>query len=179
MAGRAPRRVAHTPRVTREHVLTRTQLLDGAPADVLPFFADARNLEAITPPLLRFRVITPAPIAMRAGALIDYRLRVHGAPLRWRTRIEAWDPPRRFVDSQIQGPYALWHHTHTFEPAAGGRTLMTDSVRYAIRFGVLGAVAHALFVRRDVERIFAHRAQVIPGLLADARVPGARAPVAG
>ena len=149
----------------REHVLTRTQLLDGAPEDVFPFFADAHNLEAITPPLLRFRVVTPRPIAMRAGTLIDYRLRIRGLPVRWRTRIAAWDPPHRFADEQLRGPYRRWHHTHTFEARPGGRTLMTDTVRYAVGFGPLGALAHRLVVRRDVERIFDHRAQVIPGLL--------------
>jgi ligand-binding SRPBCC domain-containing protein len=149
-----------------EHLLVQTQLLDGPPQEVFPFFADAHNLEAITPPLLRFRVITPAPIAMHEGTLIEYRLRIHGAPVRWRTRIMEWQPPLRFVDTQISGPYALWHHTHTFEAQPDGRTLMTDTVRYAIGFGPLGRIAHRLFVRRDVERIFEHRAQVIPALLA-------------
>ena len=150
----------------REHVLLRTQLLDGTPQQVFPFFSDAHNLEAITPPLLRFRVLTPRPIEMHEGALIEYRLRVHGAPVRWRTRIMEWDEPRRFIDMQLRGPNRLWHHTHTFEERPAGQTLMTDRVRYAIGFGPLGAAAHRLFVRRDVERIFEHRAAVIPGLLA-------------
>ena len=152
----------------REHVLVHTQVLDGTPEEVFPFFADAHNLEAITPPLLRFRVITPAPIDMHEGTLIEYRLRIHGAPVRWRTRIMEWQPPDRFVDTQISGPYELWHHTHAFEARPDGRTLMTDTVRYAIAFGPLGRIAHRLFVRRDVERIFEHRAAVIPGLLAAA-----------
>lgn len=158
----------------REHVLVQTQVLDGTPEEVFPFFADAHNLEAITPPLLRFRVVTPAPIAMHEGTLIEYRLRIHGMPVRWRTRIMEWQPPQRFVDTQIRGPYALWHHTHTFEAQADGRTLMTDTVRYAIGFGPLGGLAHRLFVRRDVERIFEHRARVIPALLA-ASVPASPA----
>lgn len=152
----------------REHRIVRRQLLEGAPEEVFPFFADARNLERITPPLLRFRVLTPAPIEVREGTLIDYRLRVHGVPVRWRTLIAAWDPPHRFVDVQLRGPYALWHHTHEFAPADGGRTLMTDTIRYAVGAGVLGRIAHALVVRRDVERIFAHREAVLRGLLAGA-----------
>lgn len=158
------------------HVLVREQVLDGTPAEVFPFFADAHNLEAITPPLLRFRVITPRPIPMRVGTLIEYRLRIHGLPVRWQTLIQDWTPGVRFVDTQLRGPYALWHHTHDFEPAPGdpGRTLMRDTVRYAIGFGPLGALAHRLFVRRDVEAIFTHRAQVIAPLLA-ADIAGRRA----
>lgn len=121
--------------------------------EVFPFFADAGNLERLTPPWLRFRILTPRPIEMRPGALIDYRLRVHGLPLAWRTRIEAWEPPHRFVDAQLRGPYRLWHHTHTFEARDGG-TLCRDVVRYAVPGG---ALVDRLLVRRDVERIFAYR----------------------
>lgn len=151
------------------HTLTRTQRLDGDPEDVFPFFADAHNLEAITPPLLRFRVVTPRPIPMAVGTLIQYRLRLHGIPVSWLTSIQAWDPPYRFVDTQLRGPYALWHHTHDFEPTGDGGTLMTDTVRYAIGFGPFGAIAHRLFVRRDVEAIFDHRATAVPPLVARAR----------
>ena len=147
------------------HVLQREQVLPGPPDDVFPFFADARNLEAITPPLLRFEVVTPEPIEMGVGTLIQYRLRLHGVPVRWLTSIQAWDPPHRFVDVQVRGPYALWHHTHTFEPHEGG-TLMRDVVRYAIGFGVAGDLAHRLFVRRDVEAIFDFRREEIVPLLA-------------
>ncbi|MBK9137211.1 MAG: SRPBCC family protein [Verrucomicrobia bacterium] len=123
--------------------------------EVFPFFADASNLEAITPPWLRFEILTPRPIPMAKGTLIDYRIKVHGLPIRWRTEIAEWDPPRRFVDVQLRGPYRLWHHTHTFEERDGG-TLCTDLVRYWPRGG---ALIHRLFVRRDVERIFAYREQ--------------------
>lgn len=149
----------------RIHTLHREQRLPGTPDDVFSFFADARNLEAITPPLLRFRVVTPDPIEMRVGALIQYRLRVHAVRLSWLTCIQAWNPPHRFVDQQVRGPYALWHHTHEFESLGDGATLMRDTVRYAIGFGALGELAHRLVVRRDLERIFDFRAERVPDLL--------------
>ena len=148
----------------RVHVLRREQRLDHPVDEVFAFFADARNLEAITPPLLRFRVVTPAPIVMRRGTLIRYRLRVRGVPVSWLTRIEEWDPPHRFVDRQLKGPYALWHHTHTFE-ADGAETIMRDTVRYRIGFGPLGTLVERLLVRRDVARIFDFRAQRVRELL--------------
>src|SRR3954454_831402 len=139
------------------HTLRREQLLPGSPDEVFPFFADAGNLEAITPPWLAFAITTPRPIDMHVGTIIEYRLRLHGLPIRWLTQIEDWEPGVRFVDRQLRGPYALWHHTHDFAPAPGGGTLMRDTVRYALPFGFAGAIAHAAFVRRDLERIFDFR----------------------
>ena len=150
----------------RIHGLRREQELDGTPDEVFPFFADAFNLEAITPPLLRFRVVTPGPIEMQVGALIQYRLRLRGMPVTWKTLIQDWTPNRRFVDTQLSGPYALWHHTHSFDPLPGERTLMTDTVRYAIGFGPLGEIAHRALVRRDVEAIFDYRREALVPLLA-------------
>jgi ligand-binding SRPBCC domain-containing protein len=121
--------------------------------EVFPFFGEARNLEVLTPPWLKFEVLTPAPIVMRPGTLIDYRIKVHGIPIRWRTEIIEWEPPVRFVDTQLTGPYTLWHHTHTFTERDGG-TLCQDHVRYRPRGG---ALMNWLFVRRDVERIFDYR----------------------
>lgn len=121
--------------------------------EIFPFFADAANLEKLTPPLLRFEILTPQPIPMQAGTLIDYRLRVHGVPLKWRTRISAWEPPFRFVDEQLRGPYRQWIHEHRFEEENGG-TLCVDTVRYAV-WG--GALVNALVVKRDVAKIFAYR----------------------
>ncbi len=132
-------------------------LLPLPPEAVFPFFADAKNLDAITPPWLHFRIITPQPIEMRAGTLIDYRLRLHGLPIRWRTLISDWQPPFRFVDQQVRGPYRQWIHTHTFEPRLGG-TLARDVVRYCAR---LDFITHPLFVRRDIERIFAFRHEAL------------------
>jgi len=147
------------------HTLRREQALDSDLDTVFAFFADPLNLEAITPPLLRFTVVTPAPIAMAVGTFIQYRLRLHGVPLGWDTLIQAWEPPRRFVDVQVRGPYRLWHHTHELEPVDGGRTRMRDTVRYALGFGPLGALAHRALVRRDLEAIFAYRAERVPALL--------------
>lgn len=139
---------------------------------VFPFFADAGNLEAITPAYLKFRILTPRPIPMHKGALIDYRLSLHGIPFRWRTEIAEWDPPRRFVDQQLRGPYRLWHHTHTFEPvrdAAGNEgTLVRDFVRYAVP---LVGLVQRVFVRPRVEGIFAHRQRQIALLLLGRELP--------
>jgi len=127
------------------------------PEELFSFFADAANLDAITPPWLHFHIVTPPPIAMRESALIDYRLRVHGIPLRWRTRINAWQPPHRFEDKQIRGPYRQWIHEHTFEARDGG-TLARDVVLYAVPFDF---IAHRWLVRPDVERIFQYRAEAL------------------
>jgi ligand-binding SRPBCC domain-containing protein len=148
------------------HVLRREQRLELPPEAVFPFFADAGNLEAITPPLLRFRVVTPEPIEMRAGTFIQYALRLRGLPVRWDTLIQSWEPPHRFVDVQVRGPYRLWHHTHELEPLDGSAaTLMRDTVRYSLGFGAAGELAHRLLVRRDLEAIFDFRAQRVTGLL--------------
>jgi ligand-binding SRPBCC domain-containing protein len=136
-----------------EFHLDRELWLPRAPAEIFPFFGEARNLETITPPWLKFRLLTPPPIVMQAGTLIDYRIRIHGVPVRWRTEITEWDPPRRFVDVQLRGPYRLWHHTHTFSERDGG-TLCEDHVRY---HPLGGALTNWLFVRREVEEIFRYR----------------------
>jgi ligand-binding SRPBCC domain-containing protein len=140
------------------YTLKREQYLPGTPEDVFPFFAEARNLEQITPPFLNFTVVHADE--MRMGALIEYRLRLHGAPVSWLTRIEEWDTDPthpRFVDMQLTGPYRLWHHTHEFAPDGAGATIMRDTVRYALPLAPLSGLAHA-FVRRDLDRIFAFRA---------------------
>src|ERR671927_1072647 len=147
------------------HVFRREQWLDASPAVVFPFFADARNLEAITPPLLRFRLLTPDPISMGVGTFLQYALRLHGVPVRWDTLIQEWDPPRRFVDVQVRGPYRLWHHTHELMAVDGG-TLMRDTVRYAVGFGVFGEVVRRTVVRRDLEAIFDFRREHVPALVA-------------
>jgi ligand-binding SRPBCC domain-containing protein len=147
------------------HTLRREQRVPGSPERVFAFFGDASNLEAVTPPMLGFRIVTPGPIEMRAGTLIRYRLRVHGVPVNWTTTIREWEPPHRFVDEQLRGPYALWQHTHTFEDDGSGGTVMADVVRYAIGFGPLGGLAQRLLVRRDLEAIFDYRAARVRALL--------------
>lgn len=148
------------------HVLRREQRLPRPPRESFEFFGDAFNLERITPPWLGFRVITPRPIHMAAGTVIEYRLGLHAVPVRWRTRIAIWEPGRRFVDVQLRGPYRLWHHTHEFEPAAGGTaTLMRDTVRYALPLGPLGSLARRAFVARDLERIFDYRTEAVGRLI--------------
>lgn len=141
----------------RYWVLTCRQTVPTPARDLFPFFADAYNLESITPDYLRFEVLTPKPILMEAGTLIDYRLRVRGVPIRWKTEIAVWDPPRRFVDQQLSGPYERWHHTHRFEPTPDGGTLCTDRVEYRPIGGPLATIANALFVQRDVTGIFKYR----------------------
>ena len=134
------------------------QRLPLPPQAVFPFFADAHNLERITPPWLRFRVQTPAPITMGEGALIDYRLRLHGVPIDWRTRIVDWQPPHAFVDEQLRGPYRLWRHLHTFDADGDGDTIARDRVEYRIRGGAgLQALAQRLLVERDLRGIFEYR----------------------
>lgn len=149
----------------RERVLRREQVLDVPIERAFEFFSRAENLEAITPPLLRFRITTPGPIEMGPGTLLRYRLRLRGVSVSWLTRIEEWDPPRGFVDRQLRGPYALWHHTHCFEPLGPSRTLMVDLVRYGHRLGALGTLAEHLLVRRDLGRIFDFRRDSIPAVI--------------
>jgi hypothetical protein len=136
------------------------QWLPHAAEDIWPFFCDANNLEDIMPPFLAFRVLGMSTPVIGAGTLIDYRLRLNGIPIAWQTRIDTWDPPRRFIDLQAKGPYALWHHTHEFIPMGGG-TLMRDTVRYRLPAGWLGALAGGIKVAADVERIFDFRAHRI------------------
>ena len=128
--------------------------------EVFAFFSDPRNLQTLTPGWLDFSVLTPAPILMHPGVTIDYRLKLHGFPIRWQSEITAWEPPHRFVDQQRRGPYRLWVHEHSFEARDGG-TLVSDFVRYAAPGGRL---VEWLFVRRDVERIFQFRREKLLAL---------------
>ncbi len=148
-------------RPTQVHVLERAQRLPQPPDEAFGFFASAHNLESITPPWLRFQVLTRGPVEMAPGTLIEYRLRLHGLPIRWLTRIEVWEPGRRFVDVQVRGPYRLWHHTHAFEPDGAGASVMRDIVRHALPLGPLGGLAHRAFVGRDLERIFDYRREAV------------------
>ncbi len=142
----------------KTYALERDQWIP-APLDrVFDFFADAGNLQTLTPPWLGFRILSPLPIEMRPGASIEYRLRLAGVPISWRTRITHWDLPAGFVDEQERGPYAIWQHTHSFRALEGG-VLMGDRVRYALPWGPLGRVAHVLAVRSALAAIFDYRFQ--------------------
>lgn len=138
------------------HRLERSAFISKPRAEVFTFFADAHNLELITPKFLHFRILTPDPIEMRRGALIDYELRFYGVPLRWRTLIEEFVPDAFFTDVQISGPYRSWRHRHEFSDCANG-TQVRDVVEYEMPFGSLGTLARWLFVRSALERIFDHR----------------------
>ena len=138
------------------YALEREQWLPAPMERVFAYFSDAANLEALTPPWLGFRILTPLPIAMHCGARIEYRISLAGVPFRWRTCIAAWEPGVRFVDVQERGPYALWEHSHRFE-ACGDGVLMGDIVRYALPLGPLGRAARALAVARALAAIFDYR----------------------
>ena len=144
----------------RFHRLERSQLIPRPLGETFAFFANAQNLEALTPAFLRFRIETPLPVEMRVGARIDYRLSLSGVPLRWRTVITEWEPNRRFVDEQERGPYRHWRHVHEFV-AEGRGTRMRDEVTYALPFGVAGEAAHALLVKRQLRTIFDFRERAI------------------
>jgi ligand-binding SRPBCC domain-containing protein len=160
--------------VPNVHILERRQRLVVPLERAFELYSEARNLERITPPWLGFRVSTPAPIEMREGALIEYRLKLHGLPVRWRTQIAVWQPPLRFVDVQLRGPYALWEHTHTFERDGEQAVVIGDRVRYALPLGPLGEIAHAAFVVRDLRNIFDYRASAVAELLEPEGSPSPR-----
>lgn len=157
--------------MSRIHILERSQVVPLPRAEVFSFFADPRNLEVITPSFLRFSILPPVPGWLDVDSRIDYQLSLFGVPFRWRTRIAAWKPGFRFVDVQERGPYALWHHTHTFEDE-GGATRVSDRVEYRLPLGPLGDVAHPILVRRTLARIFDHRQDRVAALLGAA--PGSR-----
>jgi ligand-binding SRPBCC domain-containing protein len=148
------------------HLLERSQVVERPAEEAFAFYGDALNLEAITPPWLGFEVATATPLTMAPGTVIDYRLRLHGLPVRWRTQIAVWEPPRRFVDVQVRGPYASWEHSHDFEPVGDRATRITDRVSYSLPLGPAGELAHRLFVRRDLERIFDYRRAAVAERLA-------------
>ncbi|MCR9094172.1 MAG: SRPBCC family protein [bacterium] len=148
------------------YTLETDQTLPRPLDDVFPFFADAGNLEAITPPELRFTIETPRPIEMRVGALIEYRLTLYGVRFSWLTEISVWEPGVRFVDQQILGPFALWHHEHRFTAQGERSTRIQDTVHYALPLDPIGRIAHPL-VRKQLDRIFDHRTAQVDVLLGE------------
>lgn len=147
-----------------EHTLTRTLTLELSRETVFDLFADAVNLERITPPELNFHIVTPLPIGMEKGTLIDYELRLRGLPLKWRTEISVWDPPNVFVDRQVRGPYSQWIHTHRFTEFEPGKTLIEDEVRYRLPLEPLGDFFHFI-VKRELKYIFDYRQRAVAELL--------------
>lgn len=147
-----------------EHILTRKQTLSLPREEVFAFFADAGNLERITPPELNFQILTPQPIDIKQGALIDYKLRMRGLPLKWRTEISTWEPPFKFVDQQLTGPYRQWIHTHTFTELGPNETQIEDVVRYRLPFEPFGDAIHFL-VRRELDYIFDFRQKAVAEIL--------------
>jgi ligand-binding SRPBCC domain-containing protein len=140
--------------------LHTTQRIPRPLSEVFAFFAQAQNLGTITPPELQFRIDTPLPIDMGQGTLIDYTIRLHGIPMRWRTRIAHWEPPHCFVDEQLRGPYAEWVHTHRFRSDGPDATIMEDDVHYRLPFGAIGQLLHPV-VRRQLARIFEFRRSAV------------------
>ena len=152
----------------RFHTLRREQWIPSPIDEAFAFFADAHNLEEISPPWVGFKILSMSHESISEGTEIRYRLRLHGIPIHWLTEIRCWRPPHLFVDVQKSGPYKLWHHTHRFE-AHGDRTKMIDVVRYALPFGIIGRIAHTLKVREDVRQIFDYRRKRVDKLFAQQR----------
>jgi ligand-binding SRPBCC domain-containing protein len=146
------------------HHLQREQFVARPLPEVAEFFSRAGNLALLTPPQMRFQLITPEPIEMRDGALIEYRLRVHGLPIRWVSRIEEWEEGRGFADRQLRGPYKHWLHHHTFEAVDGG-TNVADNIEYELPLGLLGEIGGMPLVRHDLDAIFEFRRQAVEKLL--------------
>ena len=140
--------------------LTTSQTVSADLNTIFHFFAQPENLARITPPWLGFRILTPSPITMKEGALVDYEIKLGPIPTRWRTLITSYEPGVSFVDEQLMGPYSFWHHTHRFEATASG-TLLTDEVLYLPPLGILGRMAHGLAIKNQLQGIFRHRHQVI------------------
>ena len=143
-----------------EYILERQQIVERPRHEVFDFFADAGNLERITPPELNFRIITPQPFDIKKGAFIDYKLKLHGIPITWKTEITQWNPPFDFVDTALKSPYKQWIHLHTFEEGERGETIMKDIVRYRLPFEPLGDIG-LFIVKRELSYIFDYRYKVI------------------
>jgi ligand-binding SRPBCC domain-containing protein len=163
----------------KTYLLEHQQEIRRPRSETFAFFADAFNLERITPSFLRFRILTPAPIVMHAGTLLAYQLSLFGIRFRWKTLIEQWSPEESFVDVQIEGPYSLWRHTHAFEEIGKDRTLVRDHVEYQVPLGVIGRLANALFVARTLKKIFVERERRINQLLSSEGVHSTHQPGAG
>ncbi len=142
------------------HKLQYKQFIDRNINEVFDFFSNPENLSVITPEKLNFTILTPCPIKMKDGQLIDYTITLLGKKIRWRTMITAFEPPKMFIDQQLKGPYSMWHHKHSFKEVKNGVDII-DTIHYSVPFGFLGDIINFLFIRRDLENIFKHRKVVI------------------
>ena len=147
-----------------EYTFRSTLTIDKLIEEVFAFFSDAENLERITPAELGFHIVTPTPFEIRKGVLIDYKLTLHGFPMKWRTEITRWEPPHLFEDTQLSGPYKQWIHQHRFTEVENGKTLMEDEVRYRLPFEPLGDIANFL-IERQIASIFEHRNHAVAEML--------------
>jgi ligand-binding SRPBCC domain-containing protein len=147
-----------------EHIFRSEQTIALPRDEVFEFFANAENLERITPKELNFKITSPQPIEMREGALIDYRLSLHGIPMNWRTEITLWNPPYEFVDTQLKGPYSQWIHHHKFTEIDANTTLIEDEVKYRLPLEPLGDLAHFI-VKGQLDGIFAYRREVVEEMM--------------
>jgi ligand-binding SRPBCC domain-containing protein len=143
-----------------EHILERRQIIYRPIKEVFDFFADAGNLERITPPELNFQIITPQPVDIKKGTLIEYQLKLRGIPVKWKTEITDWNLPHSFVDTALKSPYKQWIHLHTFEEGKNSETIMKDKVRYRLPFEPFGDLAH-WYVKKELKYIFDYRCKVI------------------
>jgi ligand-binding SRPBCC domain-containing protein len=161
------------------HTLKTEHFVSRKRPEVFEFFSCPENLALLTPGSMDFRILTPLPVSMHEGTLIDYTIRVAGLPIRWTTLITVFQPPLSFVDVQLRGPYSFWHHTHSFHEHHGG-TLMIDEVRYQLPFGPLGDIAYAIAVRKKLDSIFQYRSRMVDKLLGtNPDPPSASAPLSG
>jgi ligand-binding SRPBCC domain-containing protein len=140
----------------KSHYLVTTTIIDKPIGEMFDFFSKAENLNKITPPELSFNILTPLPFEMKKGTLIDYKIKLNGIPMKWKTKISVWEPPFRFIDEQLKGPYVKWIHEHRFE-SLGNKTRMTDTIEYLSPGWILEPVINKLFVENKVKAIFNYR----------------------
>ena len=151
--------------------LLKSQFIDKPINEVFSFFEKPENLQEITPLYLNFKIITPSPIKMEVGQIISYNIKLRGIPIKWNSLISSYDPPNSFIDQQIKGPYAIWHHTHRFKEQDGG-TLIEDEVKYAIPFGIVGRILNYLFIKNDLKKIFQYREERIALIFKNNNIEG-------
>ena len=149
------------------YTFKKEQKISKSIIDVFDFFSKPENLSVITPNKMDFRILTPSPIEMKEGTLIDYTVKIMSFPIRWRTLITKYDPPSMFIDQQLKGPYSMWHHTHLFEKINDNETLIKDVILYAVPFSFIGSITHSLYIKRDLEKIFDYRSQEIKRIFND------------